>query len=63
MGDRYLLCALVCMALCVTAKHKTTSLFEAKIARQLCNVANTKHRFSSDGGHSVGFLTRFAKYI
>ena len=37
---RYLLCALVCMTLCVIVTHKTNSRFEAKMAKQLFNVAN-----------------------
>ena len=34
----YLLCALVCLALCVIAKYKTTLWFEAKIARQMFKI-------------------------
>ena len=60
---RYLLCALVCMALCVIVTHKTNSRFEAKMARQLFNLANIKHRFLSNDGNSVRFLNRFGKFI
>ena len=60
---RYLLCVLVCMALCVIAKYKTTLLFEAKMARQVFNVANIKYCFLSNYGHSVQFLNRYGKFI
>ena len=50
-----------CMALYVIVKHKTTSWFEAKMARQLFNVAKT-YRCLSNGGHSVRFLNRFGKF-
>ena len=40
---RYLLCTLVCMAMCVIVKHKTTSWIEAKLERQLFNVADIKY--------------------
>ena len=58
---RYLLCVLVCMALCVIVKHETTSWFKAKMARQLFNVANIKYHCLSNGGHSIRFLNRFGK--
>ena len=63
---RYLLCTLVCMALCkplcVIAKYKTT-WFEAKMAWQLLNVSNIKCCFLSNDGHSVPFVNRFGKCI
>ena len=59
---RYLFCALVCTMLCTIAKQNN-SLFEAKIARQLFNVANIKYRFLSGSGHSVRFLNGFGKLI
>ena len=60
---RYLLCALVWMGQCVIVTYKTNSRFEAKMARQLFNVANIKHRCLSNGGNSVRFLNRFGKFI
>ena len=60
---RYLLCALVCMALCVIVTHKTNLWFEAKMARQLFNVGEIKYRCLSNGGQSVIFVNRFGKFI
>ena len=51
------------MALCVIVNHKTTSGFEAKIARKLFNLANIKYGLRNNGGHSVRFLNRFGKCI
>ena len=58
MVERYLLCAFVCMALCVMPNTK-----QLRDARQLCIVANIKQRFVSNGGHSVRFLNRFGIFI
>ena len=33
--------------------------FEAKMAKQMFNVANVRYRFLSNYGHSVRFLNRF----
>ena len=43
------------------AKHNN-SLFEAKMARQLFNVANIKYRLLSGSGHLVRCLNRFGKF-
>ena len=53
----------MCPCLCGTVCHCQTQnnlLFEAKITRQLFNVANIKYRFLSD---SVRFLNKFRKFI
>ena len=42
---------------------QTTSWFEAKMARQLFNVANIKYRCMSNGGHSVRPVNRIRKFI
>ena len=60
-GFHYLLCALVCMTLCIIVKCKQPGEFEAKMVRQLFNVINIKYCFLSNDGHSVRFLNRFGK--